>query len=177
MHKTFYRLETETGRGAFQHTGHLIQEYLKRSIEEEEGLPHTDGWFDSPARERYLTIHPTAARDSKLRKILYEDEQGDDDVFVRRREGARPIHHYKFGFKSIEQLRTWFYDEDLIAMLHKEGIMVMTYSIDVPDDIAEDEAIFLEGSAQIMYIPEYATRINMTPFTPEHLDLEEELAK
>jgi hypothetical protein len=52
------------------------------------------------------------------------------------------IKDFFFGFNSLEQLRDWFEDEELIS-LDNIGFKIKTF--DVPD------ALIIEGSAQLLF--------------------------
>lgn len=75
-------------------------------------------------------VHPNPKHDSKLMDSL----------------GEGNFYEYNFGFISIEQLKTWFFNDDVKLALDNEGMMVSVY----------DAEEFHIGNSQVMFIMDSA---------------------
>ena len=78
-----------------------------------------------------LSRHPVPDCDSKLAPML----SGMPDSEFKT---------YYFGFCSIEQLRNWFYSDELLKKLHAKGVVIAEYECRVAD--------VLEGHTQAMFV-------------------------
>ena len=174
MRASLYRLETDDGTGVYRRAGDEVDMHTRKCILRDIGEPGGNPYGDEVFARMYA-IHPTPQRDSALIDHFLtkvEDGSYDRGYYTVPKDGVRGIYNYHFGFKSIEQLRTWFFDDELLIKLRAKGIYLATYVVEAPDDIWEEEHVYIEGNSQVMFDLEYATRVNLTELTPEELRAE-----
>lgn len=70
--------------------------------------------------------HPVPRRDSGLTDGLGRDWEWK-------------LHKYHFGFGSLEQLRSWFYNDSMLSLLHERQVVIAEY-LCYPEDIVVGNA-------------------------------------
>lgn len=84
--------------------------------------------------------HPTAPEDEPLWDQLWalgvRDRWGTEEIFSQ----------YHFAFASMEQLREWFHDHDMLESLDESGYCVAVY------EVRRMKGACLVGRAQAMFV-------------------------
>jgi len=89
-------------------------------------------WLYEKTGSKNCAKHPTPSEDSLLTKNCNEANIAPFGGF------------WRFGFKSMAQLRAWFFDDTILDMLANEGIVFTVYEV-------TDEKEFIDGNAQIVF--------------------------
>ena len=108
----FYRIEDKKRYGPYKNGYDAIRQWLK-------------GKSSSSPR------HPVPQDDSLLMESLRKD--GFSEPYFPR---------FRFGFKSIEQLRAWFYDDKILLALEALGFKLAIYDADVL--VGSSQAVILD---------------------------------
>jgi hypothetical protein len=124
-----YRIEDEDGHGVFQAIGERLMAFMMTKHD-------VDGLG-------YRQFHPPPRHDSLL---------------VRNLERSRYfMSNYHFGFHSVGQLKTWFFDDEIIQLIHDAEFHISHYKIrNVADYVCE-------GNAQMCFMLDKATLYNIIP--------------
>ena len=91
-------------------------------------------------------VHPVPKCDSKLMQSIPKCGKRLDCFGVEEPK-FKWIFNFVFGFSSIEQLRAWFYEDEVIEWLHENGFSLVVY-----EGIAYHgncQSIVRQGSKQI----------------------------
>ena len=95
--------------------------------------------------------HPAPLEDSKLKK------QMDKKLFLTAYGWFDSIPNNLFGFESIKQFKTWFFNDEWINEFHEHGYAIYVYEVS-----ADHVAV---GSTQVVFRIEQATLIAKRPLT------------
>lgn len=75
--------------------------------------------------EEDLSRHPIPEDDSKLLRSF--EKLTDEQRFECLRIAT--ISDYHFGFKSIDQFRAWFYDDNVVLWLHNQNYVLTEFEV------------------------------------------------
>lgn len=116
-HTEIYRIENEKGEGVYRAESRSIY-FVVNEVKAD---------YQDYQNERR---HPTPDRDSKLvdslpRKAFFGNSKVDPII------DCNYISNFIFGFSSVDQLRMWFFNNNILVGLHNCGFKVVVYKGEV----------------------------------------------
>jgi len=103
-----YRIENAYGTGVFQGLYDIVAMFKRiHNIKES---------------RNYTKHHPTPCKDNKFHRSLI----GLQSKYPTR---ICSYSYHNFGFESMEQLKKWFYDDEILEYMEKYEFFISVYSI------------------------------------------------